>query len=302
MSYTKINRIPFVLFSFDSMKNLGRRFSRLSKILLRVGKNTGQDLRGLDLSVEAEDYLVASFFSGLAYGLLFFSFAFLMILLTHNANLADKQLPISTLLGITFFMLFFFLHIVYPGIIRKKIAAHQSKDLLFALREMVMNIESGITLFDAMRIMSTGDYGYVSRDFEKVVRGISAGQYEKDALKQLAIESESEYVRRAVWQIVNSLETGSRIGSSLSSIVDTLEKQMYRDIRDYSSNLNFIMLIYMLIAAAVPSLGVTFIILLSAFSGAGVDITTVGGLLAVSGVVQLIIIGYVNTTRPDIFK
>ena len=302
MRVQQLKRIPLLLFSFESMRNFGKRFSRLAKFLLKLKPSLNVDLVGLESDADAEDYAVASFLSAFFYGSLFFFFGYVMSLLLPAAVAGPPPLLIGILLGLLFFLMFFTLHIIYPGIIRKKIAARESKDLLFALREMVMNIESGVTLYDAMRIVSMGDYGYVSKDFEKAVKKIAAGEYEKDALKALALESESEYVRRAVWQIVNSLETGAKVGSSLTSMIDILEKQLYREIKDYSSNLNFIMLIYMLVAAALPSLGVTFLILLSTFSGAGVSIWTIAMMLAAASVVQVIIIGYVNTTRPDIFR
>ncbi|MDO8554857.1 MAG: type II secretion system F family protein [Candidatus Micrarchaeota archaeon] len=302
MRIPRLKRIPLLIFSFEKMQNFGKRFSRLAKFLLKLKPSLISELNGLETDTEAEDYVIASFFSALFYGLVFFFFGYAVSLVLPSSSATKIPILLGGILGLFFFLIFFILHIIYPGILRKKIAVRENKDLLFALQEMTMNIESGITLYDTMRILSIGDYGYVSKDFEKAVKRIAAGEYEKDALKTIAIENENEYVRRAVWQIVNSLETGAKVSSSLSSIIDLLEKQIYREIRDYSANLNFIMLIYMLVAAALPSLGVTFLILLSTFSGAGVSIVTLAAVVAGSTVVQIAIIGYVNTARPDIFR
>ncbi len=302
MRIQRLKRIPLLLFSFEKMQNFGKRFSRLAKLLLKLKPSLASELTGLETDAEPEDYVVASFFSALFYGLVFFFFGYIISLILPSSPATKIPLLLGSVLGLFFFLIFFSLHIAYPGILRRKIAVRENKDLLFALRELTMNIESGITLYDSMRILSSGDYGYVSKDFEQAVKRIAAGEYEKDALKTIAIENENDYVRRAVWQIVNSLETGSKVSSSLSSIIDILEKQIYREIRDYSANLNFIMLIYMLVAAALPSLGVTFLILLSTFSGAGVSIVTISAMIIVSAVVQIAIIGYVNTARPDIFR
>ena len=197
--------------------------------------------------------------------------------------------------------MFFFLHVVHPGIIKRKIAVRQNKDLLFGLREIIMSVDSGVPLFDSMKNVSLANYGYLSKDFSHVVKKIESGVFERDALQSLAIQSENEYLRRAAWQIINALETGSKVSSALSSITDVLEKQINREIKDYSSNLNFIMLIYMLIAAAIPSLGVTFMVLLSAFSGAGVSQITIFFVLGTSFFIQAIVLGYAAATRPAIF-
>lgn len=69
----------------------------------------------------------------------------------------------------------------------------------------------------------------------------------------------------------------------------------------YSTNLNFIMLIYLLGAAAVPSIGIAFLVLLSAFGGIGVDLTTIGALLVGTSLFQIVLIGYISNARPDLF-
>jgi hypothetical protein len=57
----------------------------------------------------------------------------------------------------------------------------------------------------------------------------------------------------------------------------------------------------MFAAAVVPSLGITFLVLLSAFSDFGVTIEAVMMLVAISVVIQIIMIGYMGATRPEIF-
>jgi hypothetical protein len=101
--------------------------------------------------------------------------------------------------------------------------------------------------------------------------------------------------------MVNALESGASMKNALSGIADALEAANYREIKNYSANLNFMLLMYMLVAAVVPSLGVTFMVLLSAFGGLGVDLTTVAFLVGGSALLQIIMIGYMNSTRPELF-
>jgi hypothetical protein len=101
--------------------------------------------------------------------------------------------------------------------------------------------------------------------------------------------------------MVNALESGARMGDALTSIVQLVENYLYRDIKNYSANLNFLMLIYMLGAVVMPSLGITFLVLLSAFSGLGVSIETIAMLLFGSAMLQVVMIGYMASTRPEIF-
>lgn len=298
MGDEEIKRIPLNLFSFSRMQRL-KRFASLGKALRVFRRGIDTDLRALGANVDGDLYLAASLFSGLAYGILLGSLMFVLaFLIPEQQKLA---LPMGIGLGFIFFLLFFLLHAIHPGLIKRKIATRQNKDLLFALREIVMSIDSGVPLYDAMKAVSAANYGHVSKDFSRVVKKIEAGAFERDALQAMAIESENEYLRRAAWQIVNALETGSKVSAALSSITDVVEKQINREIKNYSSNLNFIMLIYMLIAAAIPSLGVTFLVLLSAFSGAGVNQATIFMVLGASFFAQAAILGYASVTRPSIF-
>ena len=162
-------------------------------------------------------------------------------------------------------------------------------------------IEGGVPLYDSIKNVSLGDYGYVSIDLGGVVKQIERGVPDRVALRELALRTESEYMKRALWQIVNALESGASLSGALSAIVQSIENYMYHDIKNYSSNLNFLMLLYMLAATVVPSLGITFLVLLSAFSGLGVTFATLLMLLAGSVLIQVIMIGYMSSTRPEIF-
>lgn len=287
-------RIPFLLISFESMKKLGRKFRGLGRAISRP--ELGKTLSKIGTDVEPEAYAVGSLFSAFFYGLVFFALS--MAVLTLRG--VDAML-FSLAIGVSFWLLFFAIHMIYPSIIMKKIATKESKDLLFALREIMMNVNSGVPLFDSMKNVARANYGYVSQDFEEVVKNIESGVAQRDALKSLALKSESEYMKRAVWQMVNALESGASMGNALFGIVQSLEDYSYREIKDYSTNLNFLMLIYMLAAAVVPSLGITFLVLLSAFSELGVNMNTIAMLIGASAFMQVVLIGYMSATRPEIF-
>jgi flagellar protein FlaJ len=289
-------RIPFLLVPFKSMKKISRRFRGLGKILSKIQPNLGQTLSKIGADIDPGAYAVGSFISAFLYGLTFFILS--IILLTFRGV---EAVPVSLVIGTTFWLMFFFIHMVYPKIVMKKIAVKESKDLLFALREIMMDVNSGVPLFDAMKNVAEADYGYVTRDFEWVVKQIESGVPQRTALRSLALKTESEYLKRALWQIVNALETGSSMGNALPGIVQSLEENTYREIKNYSSNLNFLMLIYMLSAAVAPSLGITFLVLLSAFSSMGVTVESVAGLVASSALLQIVLIGYMTSTRPEIF-
>ncbi len=293
-------RIPFVLLNYRSMEETGRRMKGLAKVVGSIRPKLGKELEALEIPIRGEYYSIGAFFSALIYGLL--AFDLVMFALTYSATMPmNSMIRFGAAAGLSLFMAFFMLHLYYPVIIVRKISARSDKDLLYALREVMLSINSGIPLFDSIKNVSLGSYGKVSLDFGMIVRQVESGTPMKDALRNQALLSESEFFKRAMWQMINALETGASMSTAMPGIVDALETQTYRNIRTYSSNLNFLMLIYMLVAAAIPSLGITFLVLLSAFSGFGISLDKIIGLVAGAAIGQLLLISYMSSTRPDIF-
>lgn len=293
-------RIPLILLSEHSMDWLGRRMKGLGRVLNSLKPGMKKDLEVLEIDLDSGSYCIGSLFSALIYGIIFAALS-LVILSFGEVFTTEMKIRIALAIGFAFLAIFFMLHIIYPSIIVKKVAVREDKDLLFALREIMLGVNSGVPLFDSLKNVSLGDYGYVSDDFALVVKQIESGMSEKEALKILVLRTQSEYLRRALWQMVNALESGASMSTALPGIVEALEKHTYRSIQAYSANLNFLMLIYMLIAAAIPSLGITFLVLLSAFSGMGVTVEKVVGLILGAAIGQIVMIGYMASTRPEIF-
>ena len=293
-------KIPLLLLSLGSMDNIGRRMRGFGRILKVMKPSLDSQLKAIEVDIQADCYCVGSFFSALVYGLLFFGMAFAILYASPIVE-PDMQIRFALATGVMFFVIFYLLHMSYPSILVKKVAVREDKDLLFALREIMLGVNSGIPLFDSLKNVSMGTYGYVSKDFSDVVRGIENGASEKDSLKALVLKTDSEYLRRALWQMINALESGASMTTALPGIVDALETHTYRNIRSYSASLNFLMLIYMLIAAAIPSLGITFLVLLSAFSGMGVTVEKILFLIFGAAIGQIVMIGYMGSSRPEIF-
>ena len=291
-------RVPILLLSANSCKALGRRFRGIGRMLAKIFPKLSATVEKVGMEMDVDQFMVGSLFSAVIYAIIFFLIAFLALTIRSGS---DEALRPALGIAIAMWFVFFMLHLIYPGIILKKIAAKESRDLLFALRELMMDVQSGVPLFDAMKNVGNANYGYISKDFEATMKMVESGVSEPEALKKLALKTESEYLKRAIWQLVNALESGSRIENALGSIVESLEAYVYRDIKNYSANLNFLMLMYMMGAAVVPSLGITFMILLSAFGGLGVTTTTVSMLVGTSVVIQIVMIGYMSISKPEIF-
>ncbi|MDD5171977.1 MAG: type II secretion system F family protein [Candidatus ainarchaeum sp.] len=292
------DRVPIMLLTSGMVRRLGRRTFPPVMLLLPLFPSLKGTLQKIRFEYGVDSFVAASLFSSLIYGFIFFVISFVALSIRNPET--DPSV-FSLALGGLFWLAFFALHIAYPGIIVKKIAAKENKDLLYALREIIIDVEGGVPLFVSMKNIAGAGYGYISADFEGVVRQIESGMAEREALKQLALKTESEFLKRAAWQMVNALESGAKMSDALEGIAIAVENHLFREIRNYSTNLNFLLLIYMLVGVVAPSLGVTFMILLSAFSGLGVTIDSVMLLILSTSAIQIIMIGYMASTRPDLF-
>ena len=120
----------------------------------------------------------------------------------------------------------------------------------------------------------------------------------EDALEKMASSTSTDFLRRAVWQIVNTLKAGASLKGALRSIIDDLTAEHKNRIRDYSRELNLWSLMYMLFAVAIPTIGATMLVILSSFAGIGVSRGMFIAFLALNFALQFILIGFVKSRRP----
>lgn len=238
------------------------------------------------------EYVAIALFSSLFYFIILSSLTFLIGLLVGIVKLF---FPI--LVGLSFFA-FVFLYIMnYPKLKAIRTVRSLERDLLTALQHMLIEVKSGVPLFNAMVGITEG-YGKVSEEFKMVVKQINAGISESDALDEASRKNPSLHFRRSVWQIINALRSGSDVAKALEAIVDGLAKEQMIAIRKYGQELNPYTMMYMLIAVILPTLGITFIIILSSFVGVPIPKILFPMILSVIAMFQFFYMGLIKTKRP----
>jgi flagellar protein FlaJ len=203
--------------------------------------------------------------------------------------------------GIVGFVMFLFI-VMYPKSIVNRRVKYLERNLLFALRSLLVQIRSGVPIFNAMATIAFGNYGPISEEFKTVVEKVNAGQPIVETLESLALRNPSLYFRRALWQIVNSLKSGSDVGENLEDVIKSLSKEQLVEIGRYKSILNPIAMMYMMAAVIIPSLGITMLIILSSFPGmeAVGQERTFWMLLAGVVILQFIFLGLIKSNRPNL--
>ncbi|MFH0861861.1 MAG: type II secretion system F family protein [Candidatus Altiarchaeota archaeon] len=292
-------KIP--LLSSTLLRNASRIFIGVGDILTHLFPNMKNivEQSGVKESygINHREYLAFCAFTSL---LIFIGLGGLItgLLLLKPGSSPSIGLIIGGALGCTFFMYL----IVYPQSIVNKRVKNLERNLLFALRTLLIQIRSGVPIFNAMASVAIGNYGQIADEFKLVVEKVSAGRDVKDVLEEMAVRNPSIYFRRALWQMVNSLKSGSDVGKNLEDVIKSLSKEQLVEINRYKSILNPLSMMYMMVAVIAPSLGITMLIILSFFPNMDklANENIFWGLMICIIFLQFIFLGLIKSKRPNL--
>jgi len=280
-------------------REIGRIFEGVGKSLTEFTPELKSEVVLASVDMSAEEYIMASVASAVVLGFFMFAFTYLPLVMLELAP--GIEFLLSIIPAVILMVLDFFILIRYPSILAVKRAEMLEKDLIYALKDMLLNISAGLSLFESIRKVSEGDYGYVSQDLKKVVEKTNRGMALDDALEELAISTSSEYMRNALWQTINAVKAGTSVKEALTGIIDSLLREQNRKIRNYIQELNVLTLMYMLFAVAVPTIITTVLVVLTSLMGTGVNEDTYVLVIAVCLLIQVGLVGFIKSRRPLVY-
>ncbi|EQD29158.1 Type II secretion system F domain protein, partial [mine drainage metagenome] len=138
------------------------------------------------------------------------------------------------------------------------------RDIIFAARDLIISLRSGMPLFNALTSVSTG-YGEASKEFAKVVQKVQLGTPLVDAIDQTIEETKSSSFKRIMLQASVSIKSGADVVGALQSIIDQLAEERTIEMRRYGQKLNAIAMFYMLFGIILPSMGIAVVTILTTF-------------------------------------
>ncbi|MFB6217407.1 MAG: type II secretion system F family protein, partial [Candidatus Aenigmatarchaeota archaeon] len=177
--------------------------------------NIQKDLRRARMNVDTDHFLASAVARGLQIGGMIS-----LSLLAAGYFMSNQTLLIGAIAGFPLLSIFgFFTAANYPKIRAKKISRTLEKDLPYALRHMLIEVRSGISLYESMVSVSEG-YGEASEEFNRIVKDINGGKPQIEALEDSIVRNPSQQYRRAMWQMINALKSGTDISNTLETLVD----------------------------------------------------------------------------------
>lgn len=292
-----MKRVPLVPFPLDKAKKISRIFIGIGESASKFFPSLDWDLDQAKMEMEPREWVAIAIFSAGFYFVMLFG---LMMVITRAARVMPTQgFGVSLLVGLSISGAAFFYILMYPKLLAKKKIKSVDENLPHALHHLLIQIRSGVPLFNCLVSISHGDYGRLSKEIERTVDEINTGKSEIAALEALARDNPSLYLRRVLWQVVNALKSGADVGSTIKQIVDNLAVEQTMAIKKYGAQLNPIAMLYMVFCVIMPTLGITFLLALGSFVGLSFNMEyMLLGILGFLVMFQFMLIGMIKSKRP----
>lgn len=250
-------------------------------------------LKQAGMEDKPEDFIKKAFASAfyMTTGLVVF---FFLILAKFNAFKGILFLIVPVI-----FIIMFFYMIKLPDLRISRKEREISKELVFAGRFLIVELESGVPLYNAMANVSK-NYETIGSYFKEITDKVDLGTSMEDALNEAVELIPSNEFRKILWQIINSIRTGSDIAKSLYSVMEQITKDQITEVNKYGKKLNPLAMFYMIIAVILPSLGMTMLVIMSSFIQFELNLTILLIFAGLLGFFQFMFISLARFARPAI--
>lgn len=249
-------------------------------------------LKEADMDLTPEDFVKKTIFSALymAVGITFFS------------GIIIWKLSMSPLLLLGAPVLFFLLFLYFsrlPDVKSLMKARELDREVIDATRYLIIELESGIPLYESIEGIKN-NFEHVGNVFRDLLIDINTGSRMEDAITKAIRFTPSEQLRRVLWQMLNSLETGADVATSLKEMIHQISREQLVQIRSYGRKLNPLAMFYMIIAVIIPSLGVTMVTALSSFTDIQLDLQILIIIACALGFMQFMFLAVIKSSRPAV--
>lgn len=289
-------KIPFTL--AETKQQQKRSSFLLPLISHKPNSKLNQYLENSDTKLTREEYLsicLRNFIFNLI--LIFFISTTILVLMKIN-----KAILISLGLTFVFSLFLFFSQSIYPKIYSSRKIKDIEKNLIPALEDISIQLNSGIPLFSILINISESNYGELSNEMKKAVKQINAGLPEAEVLENLGEKNPSIYFRRILWQLSNGMKAGSDMNIIIKGSIKSLNEEQLIQIQNYGNKLNPLIMFYMLISVILPALSITFLTVISSLVNLPESMTKMLyiGLFIFVVLIQIMFLGVIKSARPSL--
>ncbi len=252
-------------------------------------------LRRARLFEEPEAFVKRIFITSVYLSIIFEAIIFLFL---KNMEAVQKLIVLLVLLPVAFIIMFsYFLH--YPDAVILRREKEIGREIVFAIRFLIIELESGVPLYNAL-INISKSYKVVGEYCAEIIDKVNMGTTMEDAINEAVELTPSRDLRKVFWQVLNSLRTGSDVSRPLKSVLEQITKEQQILIKEYGRKLNPLAMFYMILAVIVPSLGTTMLMVIATFMGFNLSLIVLLVLAAFLGFVQFMFFQIIRAQRPAV--
>lgn len=265
------------------------------KFLARKNNWLDLKLRQARMDIKADEFIKQTLLSSLylCFGLLIIFFLFF-----SNLKIGAKIVFLIAGFPIAYFFSFNYM-LKLPDVKIRRLEKEINKEIIFAGRFIVIEIESGINLFKALENISV-HYPKTGHIFDEILGKVELGTTLEDAIDEAILTCPSANLRKILWQILNSIRTGSNLAKSLNTVLNQIVHEQKIEVMEYGRKLNPLAMFYMMIAVIVPSIGITMFIVLASFIGLKLRLPVLLSIVFFIGFIQFIFLSVIKNSRPAI--
>ncbi|MGV8141408.1 MAG: type II secretion system F family protein [Candidatus Woesearchaeota archaeon] len=225
----------------------------------------------------------------------------LMMSILSVFMILKKELPIALviLVFIFSFMIFFSIMLKRLDVAMSKREHEIDKDVLFAGRFILVKLNSGKPLINAL-FEASESYGVAGEYFKEIVEDIKLGTPLEESLEKAYKTTPSKKFKKILFQINNALKIGVDVSQPLEAILEEISHEQLMEIQRYGKKLNSIIMFYLLAAIVVPSLGITLFSIVASMMSIQIDLPVFLMILFFLMLVQLMFIGLIKGVRPNL--
>jgi pilus assembly protein TadC len=255
--------------------------------------NLRDKLRGAGMNKKPPDFVGESLRSGFVMALMVSILSVFLILKN------ELQLSLVILVFLVSFGIFFSLMLKRPDVAMNKREREIDKDVLFAGRFLLVKLNSGKPLINAL-FEASESYGVAGEYFREIVEDIRLGTSLEDALENAYKTTPSKKFRKILFQINNALKIGVDISQPLEATLEEISYEQLIEIQRYGKKLNSITMFYLLAAIVAPSLGITLFSIVASMLSLKINLPVFFVILFFLSLIQLMFIAIIRSMRPNL--
>ena len=294
----KMQTLPFCPFPLDKAKIYAKPYSGFSQAVVALQPDFAGYIKRAGIELTAIEYINVAIFGSSFIGLLIAFIVAFITFLAEDVGAAIESIPLALIAGFLVTVMQVLYATAYPKAIASRFASEVESELPLALRHLLIEVKSGVPLYESLQGVSKSNYGKISEEFNAVIEDVDSGDSIRVAIEKFATRTSSQYMRRILWQMIDNIEAGSDMGQTLDVIAADVVNHQKIMLKSYAQELNTWALMYLMTAVVLPSMGIGVMTIFLSFVGIVLPPSVYAGISVTLAFIQFSFVNMIYHRKP----